>query len=157
MFKSVLSCSRVRNTQRLSAHTLCYLEGLWELPGRGGKPKWKEEDIVFLEACFKKEPRTYNSLQLAFIAQLSTLPPERLVYLDESGMDNRDEYDYGWIELGQRFHALKSGRREGRINMIAVLCNQNLIFRLWHCCLHRSLRVLEECLIFKNLLKVKLK
>jgi transposase len=40
------------------------LEGLWELPGRGGKPKWKEEDIVFLEECLKKEPRTYNSLQL---------------------------------------------------------------------------------------------
>ena len=55
------------------------------------------------------------------------LPSEKLVYLDESGMDNRDEYDYGWIELGQRFHALKSGRREGRINMIAALCNQNLI------------------------------
>ena len=41
------------------------LEGFWELPGRGGKPKWKEEDIVFLEECLKKEPRTYNSLQLA--------------------------------------------------------------------------------------------
>ena len=31
------------------------------------------------------------------------------------------------LELGLRFHALKSGRREGRINMIAALCNQNLI------------------------------
>ena len=41
------------------------IEGLWELPGRGGKPKWKEDDIVFLEECLKKEPRTYNSLQLA--------------------------------------------------------------------------------------------
>ncbi|WP_442937612.1 helix-turn-helix domain-containing protein [Nostoc sp.] len=41
------------------------LEGLWELSGRGGKPKWQEEDIVFLEECLKKEPRTYNSLQLA--------------------------------------------------------------------------------------------
>jgi hypothetical protein len=29
--------------------------------------------------------------------------------------------------IGQRFHALKSGRREGRVNMIAALCNQNLI------------------------------
>jgi hypothetical protein len=42
-------------------------------------------------------------------------------------MDNRDEYAYGWNERGQRFHALKSGRREGRVNMIAALCNQNLI------------------------------
>ena len=41
------------------------IEGLWELPGRGGKPKYKEEDIVFLEECLKKEARTYNSLQLA--------------------------------------------------------------------------------------------
>jgi transposase len=40
------------------------LEGLWELSGRGGKTKYKEEDIVFLEECLKKEPRTYNSLQL---------------------------------------------------------------------------------------------
>jgi hypothetical protein len=42
-------------------------------------------------------------------------------------MDNRDEYAYGWNDRGQRFHALKSGRREGRVNMIAALCNQNLI------------------------------
>lgn len=41
------------------------LEGLWDLPGRGVKPKWKEEDIVFLEECLKQEPRTYNSSQLA--------------------------------------------------------------------------------------------
>lgn len=41
------------------------IEALWEKPGRGGKTKYKEEDIVFLEECLKKEPRTYNSLQLA--------------------------------------------------------------------------------------------
>jgi transposase len=41
------------------------LEGLWDKPGRGGKPKYTEQDIVFLEECLKKEPRTYNSLQLA--------------------------------------------------------------------------------------------
>lgn len=41
------------------------LESLWELPGRGGKTKYTEVDIVFLEECLKKEPRTYNSLQLA--------------------------------------------------------------------------------------------
>lgn len=40
------------------------LEGLWELPGRGRKPKWTEADIVFLEKSLKEEPRTYNSLQL---------------------------------------------------------------------------------------------
>ena len=42
-------------------------------------------------------------------------------------MDNRDQYDHGWNPRGQRFHALKSGRRQGRVNIIAGLCNQNLI------------------------------
>lgn len=65
--------------------------------------------------------------RLAFIEQLSTLSPSQIVYLDESGMDNRDEYDYGWNPKGQRFYALKSGRREGRVNMIAALCNQKFM------------------------------
>lgn len=50
-----------------------------------------------------------------------------LVYLDEAGMDNRDDYAYGWNQKGQRFHALKSGRRQGRVNMIAALCNHKLL------------------------------
>lgn len=41
------------------------MEGLWELPSRGRKPRWSEKDIVFLEKCLKEEPRTYNSSQLA--------------------------------------------------------------------------------------------
>lgn len=41
------------------------IQGLWDKLGRGGKTKYTEEDIVFLEECLKKEPRTYNSLQLA--------------------------------------------------------------------------------------------
>jgi len=64
----------------------------------------------------------------AFIAQLSTLSPSQIVYLDESGMDNRDEYDYGPNQKGERFHSLKSGRRQGRVNTIArALCNPQLI------------------------------
>ena len=41
------------------------VEGLWSKPGRGGKPRWAEADMVFLEECLQKEPRTYNSVQLA--------------------------------------------------------------------------------------------
>jgi len=41
------------------------LEGLWEKPGRGGKRKWTEADMVFIEDCLEQEPRTYNSVQLA--------------------------------------------------------------------------------------------
>ncbi len=51
---------------------------------------------------------------------MSSVDPDQMVYLDE--------YDYGWNERGQRFYALKSGRRQGRVNTIAnALCGQNLI------------------------------
>lgn len=42
-------------------------------------------------------------------------------------MDARDDYGYGWCLVGQRFHALKAGRRQGRINMIAAYCQQQLM------------------------------
>ncbi len=41
------------------------LEGLWEKSGRGGKPKWAEADIVFLEECLEKEPRTYKARSIS--------------------------------------------------------------------------------------------
>lgn len=62
-----------------------------------------------------------------FVEQLSRLCPKQIVYVDESGMDSRDDYAYGWNERGERFHALKCGRRQNRINMIAALCDQHLI------------------------------
>ena len=62
-----------------------------------------------------------------FVKRLNLYSSEQIIYVDESGMDNRDEYSYGWNEKGQRFHALKSGKRQGRINMIAALSNQQLV------------------------------
>ena len=80
----------------------------------------------FKENWLQSKKKTYGyrerdeEKRQAFIAQLSTLPPSQIVYLDESGMDSRDEYDYGWNERGQRFHSLNSGRRGGRVNAIAL-------------------------------------
>ena len=34
-----------------------------------------------------------------FVAELSTIPSERIVYLDESGLDNLHQYDYAWNSL----------------------------------------------------------
>jgi transposase len=82
---------------------------------------------------------------------LSTIPSAQIVYVDESGMDNRDQYDYGWNEQGQRFHALKSGRREGRVNTIAnALCNQKLLapFTVVGACNRTVFEIwLETCLL----------
>jgi hypothetical protein len=65
--------------------------------------------LVLLE---KKDLRhSKNALEVkrqAFVAELSAIPAAQIVYLDESGINNRDQYDYGWNQQGQRFHALKS-------------------------------------------------
>jgi transposase len=63
----------------------------------------------------------------AFLEELATIPLAQRVYIDESGMDERDDYGYGWSPRGQRLEALKSGRRSGRVNMIAAYCEQRLL------------------------------
>jgi hypothetical protein len=42
-------------------------------------------------------------------------------------MDERDNYGYGYSPAGERFCDLKSGRRQGRINMIAGYRDSQLI------------------------------
>jgi transposase len=51
------------------------LEGLRDAPGRGKKARWDASDLEFLEQCLK-EPRSYNSKQLA-----KKLADERDVHL----------------------------------------------------------------------------
>jgi transposase len=64
--------------------------------------------------------------RLKFQQEIALYKAEEIVYIDEAGMDNREDYSYGWKEKGQRFYALKSGRRQGRVNMIAACCNGQL-------------------------------
>lgn len=40
------------------------LDGLWNRKRSGRKPKWKPQDIEFIETNLTKEARTYNSRQL---------------------------------------------------------------------------------------------
>ena len=86
----------------------------------------------------------------AFLLRLAALNPELLVYLDESGMDSRDDYGYGYAPKGERCHDLKSGQRSGRVNMIAALCDGKLMapFTVDGSC-NRDVfeKWIEECLI----------
>lgn len=64
--------------------------------------------------------------------------------MDEAGIDNRQEYDYGYCPIGERFHALKSGSRNERVSWLAAqrqgqmfapmtfvgACNRDL-FEMW--------------------------
>jgi transposase len=61
-----------------------------------------------------------------FLEQLAQIEPSRRVYVNEASMDSRDDYGDGWCEAGQRFEALKSGRRTGRINLIAAYHERQL-------------------------------
>lgn len=79
-----------------------------------------------------REKKTYGYQErdevkrLQFREEIGMYQPESIVYIDESGMDNREDYGYGWNEKGQRFHALKTGKRQGRVNMIAAYSDGKL-------------------------------
>lgn len=65
-------------------------------------------------------------------------------------MDSRDDYGYGYSPRGERFHDLKSGCRTGRVNMIAALCQQQLLapFTVEGACNRVVFEIwLETCLI----------
>ena len=65
-------------------------------------------------------------------------------------MDQRDDYPYGYSFKGERLYALKSGRRSGRVNMIAAYCNGQLLapFTIEGACNRTVFETwLETCLI----------
>ena len=73
-----------------------------------------------------------------------------MVYVDEAGIDNREEYPYGYCEIGQRFHALKWGKHTQRVSWIAALKQGNLFAPMTNICsCNRDLfqMWLEECLL----------
>lgn len=74
------------------------------------------------------------------------------MYVDEAGIDNREEYPYGYCEIGQRFHAFKSGKRTERVSWIAALKQGQLFAPMTNACsCNRALfeMWLEECLLPK--------
>jgi transposase len=70
--------------------------------------------------------------------------PSQIIYIDEAGIDNREDYPYGYSPIGERFYDLKSGKRSERVSWIAALkegklfapmtftgsCNRDL-FEMW--------------------------
>ena len=68
-----------------------------------------------------------ESKRQTFIEQKALWADETIVYVDEAGMDNREDCGFGWNLRGQRVHALKSGRRQGRVNTIWALCQEQLM------------------------------
>ncbi len=83
----------------------------------GGRYQFTDDLPCLTSYWVHAKKKTYDYIERddvkrqAFLEQLATIDPDNIVYADEAGMDNRDDYGYGWNERGKRFHALKSGRR----------------------------------------------
>ncbi|HAU1190315.1 TPA: IS630 family transposase, partial [Legionella pneumophila] len=60
-----------------------------------------------------------------YLAQLANHLPEKLVYIDESGIDTFIARDYGWSCRGKKILAEVSGRRYVRESFIAGLMPQS--------------------------------
>lgn len=63
----------------------------------------------------------------AFLAQLQAYSAEQLVDVDEAGVDDTDDYAYGWCAQSERFEALKLGHRTQLISMIAAWCDRQVV------------------------------
>lgn len=50
-----------------------------------------------------------------------------MVYLDEAGIDDTEDYSYGWCQKGQRFRAQRQGSRKKRVSFIAAYHQKTLI------------------------------
>ncbi len=122
----------------------------------GGQRDAAEHQQCTEETGRESKKKTYGYQQRdelkrqEFQERLGSKLPLRIVYVDEAGIDNREDYPYGYCKIGQRFYALKSGKRTQRVSWIAALkegnlfapmtfagaCNRDL-FEMW----------LEQCLV----------
>lgn len=75
-----------------------------------------------------------QDLRQAFAERLQTKLASQIVYVDEAGIDNREEYSYGYCKVGQRFYALKSGNRTQRVSWMAALKQGSLFARMTNGC-----------------------
>lgn len=49
---------------------------------------------------------------------ISSYAKERFVYVDEAGVDNTIDYEYGYCHRSERFPSLKRGHKSERVSMI---------------------------------------
>ncbi len=64
---------------------------------------------------------------MIFIEDLSQKDADKLIYIDEAGIDKFITREYAWSILGTRAHAEISGKRFMRESFVAGLLNQKVI------------------------------
>ena len=59
--------------------------------------------------------------------EISSIPKESLVYVDESGIDRTSYKNRGWGKKGEVLFGKTSGKRFIRTNIIAAQCGKNIL------------------------------
>lgn len=72
-------------------------------------------------------PKRDIGLRNEFIEKIKLIPKDKLVYLDESGIEDNACREYGWSIIGQRCYGEKVYQHKSRISMIAGICDGKLI------------------------------
>ncbi|MEO1069958.1 MAG: IS630 family transposase [Cyanobacteria bacterium J06638_6] len=63
----------------------------------------------------------------AYDAELAQYEAYQRVYLDEAGIDNTEDYGYGWCPKGERFAAERRGKRTERVSFMAAWSQHQLV------------------------------
>ena len=62
-----------------------------------------------------------------FIKYIRQYAKQRIVYVDEAGVDDTEDYPYGWCEKSQRYYDLKLGHKTERISMVGATLSGQII------------------------------
>ena len=58
---------------------------------------------------------------------IKDIPPETIVYIDESAIDMTICKERGWSKIGQKLMGKKSGKHYQRTNIIAAKCGKKIL------------------------------
>lgn len=62
-----------------------------------------------------------DSERKEFLENIGNFSRHKIIYLDESGFDSREKYEYCWSKIGEKILDDRKGKRSKRINMISAL------------------------------------
>lgn len=78
--------------------------------------------MVILEKKSKTYSERSEEKRQAYLEKIKTIDASKIVYIDESGMNDNDFYPYAYSKVGNRHYASHPGHYKKRISMIGGLC-----------------------------------
>jgi transposase len=68
-----------------------------------------------------------EQMRKEFQETISKIDKRDVVYMDETGIDDDETYEYGWSPKGPRLYGMKKGGKSKRVSIIGALNQQTLI------------------------------